>query len=246
LFRRATGICAVLATLAGVAALPARAGATAPCPVEYCTDSTGKYELVVPPLTNLPIVGNAYADCVWNVHVDFGDGTSEDLVFDASTGLTGSHVFPPTRGVTYSVEVHLTQGRHTGSGESCTDFEKTALVRYRTAAEEEGGTPPPWEVIKQEGIVPAPLALAPVTLIPNPYTQPSFPAGSKPVSFWRRCRAGVRTHGVDCRKGRRVIGRASDRLARRRDASVAGFDCLLTAISIVCRRGTDRILGPPA
>jgi hypothetical protein len=243
LFRRTTEICALLAVTAGVAALPAAAAAEAPCPVEYCTDSSGKYELVVPPLTNLPIVGNAYADCIWDVHVDFGDGTSEDLVFDASVGLTGSHVFPAP-GVTYQVQVDLTNGHH-GDTSSCTDFTKTARVRYRTPAEEAGETPPPSEVVEQGGTPPAPIQVTVDIALPDLSLTPTV-QGLKPVSFWRRCGGGVRTHGVACRKGRLVIDRAGEKLARRGSGPVAGFRCGLTSVAVVCRKGADRILGPPA
>ncbi len=77
------------------------AGATKPCPVEYCTDSQGKYVLSVPPLTTT-LFYKEYAACTWQVHVDFGDSTGQDYEFDGSKGLTGSHTFPepgpsPTR-----------------------------------------------------------------------------------------------------------------------------------------------------
>lgn len=242
MFRRTIEICALLAVLAGVAALPAPAGATPPCPVEYCTDSTGNYELVVPPLTNLPIVGNAYADCIWHVHADFGDGTSEELIFDASVGLTGSHAFP-TRGVTYTVKIQLTNGHHGNTEEPCTNFTKEAKVRYRTASEEEDEAPDPWELIEQKEIVPEPIPLAPTIYTPNPFVGPTSPT-TPPVAFWRQCRAGVRAHGVSCRKGRQVIGRAREKLRSRAGAPVAGFSCRATAVAVVCRRGTDRVLAP--
>jgi hypothetical protein len=244
--RRAIEIFAVLAALGGVAAMPAPAVATPPCPVEYCTDSTGRYELVVPPLSTYPVL-KQYADCIWAVHVDFGDGSGEDLVFDASVGLTASHVFP-TPGFTYKVQVQLTEGHHGAGAEPCFDYNRKAEVRYRTPAEEEekeDETPAPWEVIKQESIVPVPVQVAPDAQTPTPFAEPALP-GSTPVAFWRHCRGGVRTHGVACRKGRLVIDRAGEKLARGGSGPVAGFNCRLTSVSVVCRKGADRVLGPPA
>ena len=68
--------------------------ADAACPTEYCTDASGGYTLTVEPLSG-PIFG-PYADCVWQVHVSFGDGSSADYVFEGEKGLTGSHTFPPS------------------------------------------------------------------------------------------------------------------------------------------------------
>jgi hypothetical protein len=241
MFRGLATAGAALATVAVLAGAAPADGASPECPVQYCTDSSGKYVLTVPPLSGIPLLA-AYADCVWDVHVDFGDSTSEDLVFDASVGLTGSHVFP-TRGVTYTVQVELTNGHHGNTAEPCSDFSRTAQVRYRTAAEEEGEAPPPVEPVGEGGTGPSPLPVAPDGMTPNPFVRPAPPASS-PVSFWRHCRAGVLTHGVDCRKGRLVISRARVKLAHRGKASVAGFTCRPTALSVVCRRGAARVVGP--
>ena len=55
----------------------------------------------------------AYADCVWQVHVDFGDSTSADYVFEGDKGLTGSHKFPSYG--KYEVSFAISDGYHKNS-----------------------------------------------------------------------------------------------------------------------------------
>jgi hypothetical protein len=247
-FRRAATIGAVLAVLGGAAALAPTAEATKPCPVKYCTDSTGKYVLTVPPLTDNPVL-SGLADCVWDVRVTFGDGTEEDYVFDASVGLTGSHTFP-TPGMSYVVQIHLGEGHHAQGGESCPEYDQVAEVLYRTPGEEEdepveetptGPTDPP----EQGGAGTGPVPVAPTANAPG---EPGVaPISADPDPYWRRCRGAIRTHLVSCRKGRRVAGAATAKLTRPGSAKVSGFTCRLPAGGtqpIVCARRAQRILLP--
>lgn len=232
---------AALVLLSAAAVFVPSASATKPCPIEYCTDSSGEYVLEVPPLTTNPFLA-AYADCVWSAHVEFGDGTSEDYVFDAAVGITGSHVFP-TPGTTYTVEVSLSDGHHGQTKDPCPDYYRSAEVLYRTPAEE-ADEPAPWVPIDQGGIQPEPLPVAPDSSTPNAWTQNS-PATVEPTSYWQRCRGAVFTHLVSCKKGRRVAKTASDRLARPGTARANGFACHLppgSRQSIVCRRGEQGVL----
>jgi hypothetical protein len=237
---------AVLSMLVAAAVLAPSAGATKPCPAGYyCTDANGKYVLSVPPLTYNPFLAE-YADCVWQVHVDFGDGTSEDYVFDAAVGLTGEHVFP-TAGVTYTVVVQLREGVHDQSGEPCPDYGQTAQVRYRTAAEEaddppETPTEPPFVPVDQGGTVAPPVAAD--GEVPN-FGQP----GQSPDSarYWKRCGGGVYAHLVRCRRARGIARAAGARLARPGTALVKGFSCRLPRgplQSIACKRGEQSVLAP--
>ncbi len=231
--------------------------AAPPCPVEYCTDSAGEYLLEVPPLSVNPIYAG-FAVCSWDVHVDFGDGTGEDYVFDGAVGLVGSHVFP-TRGVTYAVQVGLSNGRSSQPNAFCPPVQLNSSVRYRTEAEEvdppppedEGepaNEPPPWEETEQGGTIPEAVVVS-VENTPTPWEgvpQATVPDAS---AYWRNCRRSVMTHLVSCRKGRRVARLATARLARPGSARVAGFACnrrRATAGTIACRRGARRILTRPA
>ena len=248
MFLRAATIGAVLAVLGGVTALAPTAQATKPCPVQYCTDSTGKYVLTVPPLTKNPGL-SGLADCVWNVHVTFGDGSEEDYVFDASVGLTGSHMFP-TPGMSYVVHIHLGEGHHAQGGESCPEYDQFAEVRYRTPAEEEDEpveeTPPdPTNPPEQGGGSTGPVPVVPTADAPGDPGVAPIPADPDP--YWRRCRGAIRTHLVSCRKGRRVAGAATAKLTLPGSARVAGFTCRLPAGGtqpIVCARRAQRILLP--
>ena len=176
----------------------------------------------VPALTYNPFFSQ-YADCVWKVHVDFGDGTSEDYVFDAAVGLTGEHVFP-TPGVTYTVQVQLREGVHSKTEEPCPDYGLNPMVRYRTAAEEaddppETPTEPPFVPTGPGG---------------TPPRRPSRPTAGSPTSgsrgpgsarYWKRCRGGVYAHLVRCGKARGIASAAAAKLTRpgtaRRGASPA-------------------------
>ena len=235
---------AVLLALVAVATLAPSAGAAKPCPAGYyCTDSSGKYVLEVPPLTYNPFLSE-YADCVWKVHVDFGDGTSEDYVFDASVGLSGEHVFP-TRGETYAVQIQLREGAHSKSEEPCPDYGLGAQVRYRTAAEEaddpsETPTGPPLVPTDPGGAPPAPVAADGV--IPN-FEQPSTDS----ARYWKRCRGGVYAHLVRCRKARAIARAAGAKLTRPGTTQAMGFSCRLPRgplQSIACKRGEQSVLAP--
>jgi len=238
----------VLLALAAAAVLAPSAGAAKPCPAGYyCTDSGGKYVLSVPPLTYNPFFSE-YADCVWKVHVDFGDGTSEDYVFDAAVGLTGEHVFP-TPGVTYTMQVQLREGVHEKSEEPCPDYGLNPMVRYRTAAEEADDPPPqppegpqpPWSPVDEHGTV-----LHPKPILPDGETPAPAPAPG-PTVYWKRCRGAVYTHLVGCRKARRVAGAATEKLARPGAAQAQGFFCRLPRgprQRIVCKRGEQGVLAP--
>lgn len=240
----------VLSLLVAAAVLAPSAGATKPCPAGYyCTDSNGKYVLSVPALTYNPFLAE-YADCVWKVHVDFGDGTSEEYVFDASVGLTGEHVFP-TRGITYTVEIQLREGVHYKTGEPCPDYGLSPLVRYRTAAEEADDPPaeppeePPEPPAEQGGATPGPNPPAPDGgSATNPLTPGPAP---ERTGYWKRCRGAVFAHHVGCRKARRVARAAAEKLVRPGTAGARGFACRLRRgplPSIVCKRGERRVLAP--
>lgn len=248
MFRRLTILAAAIAALGAGAVLPASAGATKPCPIAYCTDSNGKYVLEVPPLTDNPFLAE-YADCVWNVHVDFGDGTSGDYVFDAAVGLTGSHVFP-TPGTKYAVTIALSEGHHGQTADPCPDYGQGAEVLYRTPAEEADDPPPPqgpWVPVEQGSIVPAPIAVLPDSSTYTPWAPPGeLLAAPVPAPYWQDCGGSVRAHLVGCRKSRVVARLAGGVLTRPGSAGVAGFACRRRpALPIVCRHGAQRISLPP-
>jgi hypothetical protein len=238
-------IAAVLVAFLAAAVSAPPAGAAKPCPVEYCTDSSGRYVLEVPPLTYNPFLAD-YADCVWNVEVDFGDGTQGDYVFDAAVGLTGEHVFPMP-GTSYTVQVWLREGAHSESEEPCPDYGQSATVRYRTEAEE--ADPPPVEGPPQPkpGEPPTP---GPPPTAPNVQETPDSGASApepEPTAHWKRCRGGVYAHLVGCRKARRVAGAAGTKLTRPGTAQARGFACRLPRgplQSIVCKRGEQSVLAP--
>jgi hypothetical protein len=249
------GVATITATLAllGAAALtPAPAAAVEePCPTPpLCveTDANGIYNLYVPPLS---VVATLYPqvaplqDCYWEtVEANFGDGSpNETYVWDATKAMTGSHTFPAPG--SYTVHIDATQGHHVPSGEPCPDFPITATVTYPEPPPVEPPTEkPPPEKTGGGDTVPPLLPVGPVTTTPNAFDQSGPPGGNV---YWRRCRGDVLTHLVTCRKGRRVAGRALERLARRGSARVAGFACRLTPASarpLTCSRGTERILGP--
>jgi hypothetical protein len=254
-FRRTAFIGVALVLLSAAAVLAPSAGAVKPCPVEYCTDSKGEYVLTVPPLpANHPLYG-PYADCVWNAYVDFGDGTNDVYLFDAAVGLTGSHVFP-TRGRLYLVNVYLREGQHAQTKEPCFNYNQTAEVLYRTAAEEADDPPPDPEEEEPEpepekpagpagggGTTPAPPAVAAGSATPEATPAPA----PEPQVFWKRCRGGVLTHLVGCRKGRAVAKAAGAKLGRPGTVQASGFSCRLprgSATAIVCRRGEQGVISP--
>jgi hypothetical protein len=121
-----------VATCAIGVALLAPAGASA-CPAgKYCTDANGVYELIVPSLEG-PVYG-PYRSCVWEVHVDFGDGTKEDLIFEGEKGITRSHKFPSYG--TYTVRFMLTNGMRTDANPApCPNYPQEVTVLYQSPAE---------------------------------------------------------------------------------------------------------------
>lgn len=232
--------------LVAAAVLAPSAGATKPCPAGYyCTDPSGKYVLDVPPLTYNPFF-SAYADCVWKVHVDFGDATSEDYVFDAAVGLTGEHVFP-TPGVTYTVEIRLREGVHDKSKEPCPDFGLSPMVRYRTAAEEADDPPPEPPEEPVPPTEPGGTTPDPKTIAPDGGTHDILSPAPKPTVYWKRCRGAVYTHLVGCGKAHRVARAVIVKLGRPGEARAQGFSCRLPPgprQRIVCKRGEQRVLAP--
>ena len=236
--------------LVASAALLAPTGAAAACPAgSHCTNESGEYALTVPPLTGNPIFG-AYADCVWQVHVDFGDGTGADYVFEGDKGLSGTHTFPQYG--EYQVIAALSNGYHKNSPPAtCPPYTEIVTVLYQDPSEPE--TPP-----KQEPKEEKPKE--------KPGGKPGGGStgsgggksggqgggeegeagGGHPISIWSSCSHGVYAHRVPCGKARRVIEGAQEKLADRSAARAAGFQCHLTKglFPISCRRGKGRVLGP--
>jgi hypothetical protein len=233
--------------------------ANAACPTEYCTDATGSYTLSVEPLSG-PIFG-PYADCVWQVHVDFGDGTSAEYVFEGEKGLSGSHKFPSYG--KYEVNFTISAGYHKNSPshESCPSLGKTAYVTFQDPAEvAEEEAKAKEEAKAREEAEKAPSGETPGEKSSGgPGAEGSTGSGGgageggfsgkREVHLWNRCPTGVYVHQVACGKARRVIAGAKEKLVkRRRSARVAGFSCKLDPgrpRPISCRRGMSRILGPP-
>jgi hypothetical protein len=119
------GACALSGLLATAA------GAVPACPEgKVCTDEAGKYVLNVPPLPTAPPY-SAYRDCVWQVHVDFGDGTAADYTFEGEVGLSGSHTFPHFG--EYHVAITLSHSYHKAepTGPECLNPPQKATVLYR-------------------------------------------------------------------------------------------------------------------
>lgn len=260
MFLRAAALAATFGALIAAAVLAPSAGATKPCPVEYCTDPSGEYVLEVAPLTSSPYPYiAAYASCTWDVHVDFDDSTEEDYVFVGTEGLTGSHRFPEP-GVTYQVVVQLSNGESSEPGVVCLNPGFIAEVRYRTP-EEEADDPPagPGDEGEEEGegpssgepgggdeTTPAPAGASAAPAVPAA-AAPATPGTGRPASYWRRCRRGVRTHLVGCRRGVSIARRAARKLKKPGASRVAGFRCRLPrgeSRPIVCRRRARRILAP--
>jgi hypothetical protein len=247
---RATIIGATLAVAGAVALTAPSADAAETCPTPpLCveTDANGLYVLHVPPLSLVAILYPEVApiaDCYWTVvEVDYGDGSpGETYEWDATKEFNGSHTFPEPG--TYTVQIDATRGHHVGSGEPCPDFPITATVTFREPPVEPPPGPDPGGETPDPGGGQPPPAASPDTGAPLLVPQ-LRPPGDEAISYWRRCRSKVLTHGVTCKKGRRVAGRARRKLAGRRSASVAGFRCTLSPAlprPIDCRRGADRIV----
>jgi hypothetical protein len=262
-FIRTAALAATFGALIAAAVLAPSAGATQPCPVEYCTDSSGEYVLEVAPLNSNPYSFEAaYASCTWDVHVDFGDDTAEDYVFVGTEGLTGSHRFPES-GVTYRVVVQLSNGESSEPDVVCLNPKFVAEVRYRTPEEEAddppaepgdegegeaggGGEPSSGEPGGGDETAPAPAGASAAPAVPAA-AAPATPGTGQPASYWRRCRRGVRTHLVGCRRGASIARRAARKLRRPGASTVAGFRCRLPqgeSRPILCRRRARRILAP--
>ncbi len=196
------------------------------------------------------------ASCTWDVYVDFGDGTSEDYVFDGMVGL--DRLAPlPDPGVTYTVHVNLSNGHSEEPGIICFDYATSSQVRYRTAAEEvdppEEEAAPPEETEGdgdgapggggQESAGPAPTAAAGVG-------RPGAAHGAGARSAVEALLEALRRLAPDPPgrlpqgPARRAAARAGE-LSAPGSARVGGFSCRLRAgraRPIVCRRGRRGIL----
>ena len=76
-------------------------------------------------------------------------------------------------------------------------------------------------------------------------SKPNGPGGS--TVFWKSCGGEIYAHGVACKKGRKVIKGAAQKLVGRRTGQVAGFTCHLNPAAIrpiACRRGPRPGPGP--
>ena len=129
---------------------------------------------------------------VWAPKIEFGDGESA-----AKTAAVHTYEEP---------------------GEYEVTFSGAEVLGYRSSAtrtitiKEPGG----WEVIKQESIVPDPLAVAPDTAIPNPWVSPSSETQASGECATARLR---RDRAVDRLKRARAARAAHGSLARRRRAA---------------------------
>lgn len=221
--------------------LPSQAGA-AECQADICRDvettPDGVYVLVVPILNT---------DCVWNVDVDFGDGTSAKYVFEGEKGLIGSHMFPAP-GV-YIVRIDSGEG-HSPTDQECLELTIEATVTYPEPVEPPSEPPkgePPAGAPPGGGTAPGQEPVAADGQAPDASGAPGTKAASEPVAYWRHCRASVLTHLVACGKGRRVARAALERLKRPGSARVSGFSCRLpqgAVQPIACARGEQRVLVP--
>jgi hypothetical protein len=258
--RRAFRRTALLATLPVAAVLgvamiaPSTAAA---CPFEgVCTDSSGVYTLQVPPLTGLPYPYSEYVSCEWDVHVDFGDNTTEDFLFNGELGIivngkvepSVSHTFP--RYGKYLVRITLSNGRRTnGSTQVCPDVPKSATVYFqspeeikeeeaRLKAEEEAKAKKQAEEKaaaeakkqkEREEREARERAAEERFGTGYPGSEGSSGGGPAGSTYWLTCRGTIQVHGVGCPKARKVIGRA-----RRKNLygeglhEILGFSCHLT------------------
>lgn len=255
---RVRGRLAVLvAVLVGTGALialgPPAAGAAPPCPQgKVCTDNNGFYELAVPPLPDEGIYG-AYRDCVWHVHVDFGDGSSADYIFEGEVGLSGSHTFPHYG--EYAVVITLSDSHHKANptGAECLNPPQHATVLYRDPskfAEEEQSEAAAKAAAEQREREERQAAKEKREREAQEAakkrqekearekkregergsTAPSTGSGSEEGGkggggFWTTCRRAIYAHKVPCAKAQRVIAHAGKRLTRRGSTKVSGFSC---------------------
>jgi hypothetical protein len=236
-----------LAALLALLMLTAPSRSAAACPTEpFCvtTDANGTYVLNVPPASVIAFYKPEFAaleDCVWQVAVDFGDGSPNGAYeWVASTGLTGSHTFPAP-GV-YTVHIDATGGIHSESGEPCPDLQIVATVTYPEPASPPVAPPPEGP----SGGSPSggPHGGSGPAIFPN---VAAAPAGAVAPTFWRRCRRGVVTHRVACRRGLAIVQLARTRLPGAGTARAAGFACQLRSGSprpVHCRRGARLVFAP--
>jgi hypothetical protein len=256
----------VAAVLGAGLLMPASAAA---CPSgAYCTDSSGKYTLTVPPLPTTPPFGE-YRTCEWDVRVDFDDGTIGNYKFNGQLGLTESHKFP-TYGE-YLVESELKYGHRTdGSTAECPDYRPPlARVLYQSPqqieaeekltqaekeakekkeAEERAAKEAKKQKEREEREAREKAAEEKLgggsgdsgSEVPSGSGTPTAP------SFWLTCRGRIQVHGVGCAKARKVIGRARRKnLYQGPPQEILGFTCHLTGTrppQIACRHGKRRIL----
>jgi hypothetical protein len=221
-------------------------------------------------LTGQPFVSQ-YASCEWDVHVDFGDKTSEDTKFNGELGLTKSHTFPPYG--EYLVEIALRNGHRTDSStEPCPDYEPPiARVLYQSAqeiAEEEALTQAEKEAKEKEKAEEIAAIEAKRQKereereareraakerfgggTGGSGSEGSSGDGSQTVpTYWLTCRGRIQVHAVGCPKARKVIGRARRKnLYEDGPQEILGFTCHLTGTRparISCRREKRRILAP--
>jgi hypothetical protein len=255
--RWAALLASALVSTACAIALPAPASAVAACPPgKYCTDATGKYTLTVPPLPTTGILA-AYRDCVWQVHVNFGDGSGADYVFEGEVGLSGSHTFPNYG--EFHVTAALSNGYHRNAPtQMCPDYTQYATVLYRSPAEiaeaeakekqeqEEKEKSPGEKPNEAPGAGGQPIGSGGGRSTGQEEGTSGGSGPSHPILVWRSCSHNVYAHRVACRKARKVISGAQDKLSDRKSARVAGFQCHLTddLRPISCRRGKGRVLGP--
>jgi hypothetical protein len=258
-FRRAATLAAGLALVGISAALFSPTRAAAACPAgAYCTDESGKYTLTVPPLPTTGILA-AYRDCVWQVHVNFGDNSGADYVFEGEVGLSGSHTFPHYG--EFHVTAALSNGYHKNAPtQACPDYTQYATVLYRSPSEiaeaeakekqekeakeakekEEKEKSPPKEPTKNPGGTGGSNGSG------GTAEEEREKGPSHPIHVWRNCSHNVYAHRVACKKAQKVIKEAQEKLSERKAAKVAGFRCHLTEDlrPISCRRGKGRVLGP--
>jgi hypothetical protein len=268
-FRRATLLATLPVAAVLGAAILAPSSALA-CPSGgVCTDSNGVYELVVPPLPSTGFYAE-YRDCIWNVHVDFGDKTSEDLVFKGEEGISGTHTFPEYG--KYQVTITLTGGYHQNSPthEPCPNPIQSATVYYQTPqqiAAEEAQLKAEEEAKEKKQAEEKAAAEAKKQTereerearekaaeerfgggTGNSSSEGSSGAGPAGPAYWLACHGTIQVHGVGCPKARKVIGRARRKnLYAGGPQEILGFSCHLTGTrppQISCRHGKSRVLAP--
>jgi hypothetical protein len=245
-------LAALLALVGAVAilSLPGRAEAVCETGIFcYQTDANGNIKINYSAQV-IATVFPEYADCIWDVEVDFGDASpNETFVFKAEEGLHREHTFQDFG--EYIVHIKATNGQHSGSGEPCPDLEIIATVTYPPPPPpppEEPPTEPPGEETTN------PPAANSGSGMPTGGSQESGTGDLQQASgpYWRRC-GGNLAHLVSCRRARAVTNAALEKLAHPRtlarlrngDFPVAGFRCHVRVQAkrqLDCRRGDRRVL----